>query len=112
MLPAPERVYLVHVVSEHAHTDDPAVAEQIDTVRRALAPWATSTIVASVLVGDPIERILAFSREHGADLIVGGLHGSTYDERAIIRNVALWLMAEGESSVLLVPSDHRASANA
>lgn len=110
VLPAPERVFLVHVVPEHGHADDPAIAEQIAAVRRELAPWTTSTVIASVLVGEPIERLLDFSREHGADLIVGGLHGSTYDERAIIRNVALWLMAEGECSVLLVPTDHRSSA--
>jgi nucleotide-binding universal stress UspA family protein len=112
MLPAPERVFLVHVVPEHAYADDPAVAEQLAAVRHELARWTTSTVIASVLVGDPIERVLAFSREHGVDLIVGGLHGNTYDERAIIRNVALWLMADGECSVLLVPSVHRASVNA
>jgi nucleotide-binding universal stress UspA family protein len=101
-LPVPDRVTLVHVAEPRLHGDG-RIEQQFRMVRRALAEWAGARIETRVLVGDPIEGLLAFSRQHDADLLVGGLHGGSFDERAIMRNAALWVMALGDRSVLLVP---------
>ncbi|HEX6600252.1 MAG TPA: universal stress protein [Gemmatimonadaceae bacterium] len=101
-LPTPERVTLVHV-AEPAALGDGRIEQQFRRVRRALAEWAGARLETQVLLGDPIEQLLAFSRQHDADLLVGGLHGGSFDERAIMRNAVLWVMALGDRSVLLVP---------
>lgn len=101
-LPMPERVTLVHVAEPASHGNG-RIERQFRTVRRALAEWAGARLETRVLVGDPIEQLLGFSRHHDVDLLVGGLHGGSFDERAIMRNAALWVMALGDRSVLLVP---------
>lgn len=101
-LPMPERVTLVHVAEPASHGDG-RIEQQFRTVRRALSDWAGARLETRVLVGDPIEQLLGFSRHHDVDLLVGGLHGGSFDERAIMRNAALWVMALGDRSVLLVP---------
>ena len=101
-LPMPERVTLAHVAEPTSHGDG-RIEQQFRTVRRALSEWAGTRLETQVLVGDPIEQLLAFSRRHDVDLLVGGLHGGSFDERAIMRNAALWVMALGERSVMLVP---------
>lgn len=101
-LPAPERITLVHV-AEPTSLGDGRIEQQFRTVRRALTEWASARLETRVLIGDPIEQLLAYSRHHDADLLVGGLHGGSFDERAIMRNAVLWVMALGDRSVLLVP---------
>jgi nucleotide-binding universal stress UspA family protein len=101
-LPVPDRVTLVHVAEPASH-GDARIEQQFRTVRRALGEWAGARLETQVLVGDPIEQLLAYSRHHDADLLVGGLHGGSFDERAIMRNSVLWVMALGDRSVLLVP---------
>ena len=101
-LPMPERITLVHVAEPASHGDG-RIEQQFRTVRRALSEWAGARLETQVLVGDPIEQLLAFSRRHDVDLLVGGLHGGSFDERAIMRNAVLWVMALGDRSVLLVP---------
>jgi nucleotide-binding universal stress UspA family protein len=100
-LEVPQRVTLVHVAERTG--GDGRIEQQFRTVRRALSEWAGARLETRVLVGDPIEQLLAYSRQHGADLLVGGLHGGSFDERAIMRNAVLWVMALGDRSVLLVP---------
>ena len=101
-LPLPDRVTLVHVAEPGAQGDG-RLEQQFRTVRRALTEWAGTRLETRVLVGDPIEELLAYSRRHDVDLLVGGLHGASFDERAIMRNTVLWVMALGDRSVLLVP---------
>lgn len=110
-LPTPERVTLVHV-AEPSMYGDGRIEQQFRRVRRALADWAGARLETRVLVGDPIEELLAFSRRHDADLLVGGLHGGSFDERAIMRNAVLWVMALGDRSVLLVPDPRSRSPEA
>jgi nucleotide-binding universal stress UspA family protein len=101
-LPAPQRVTLLHVAESLAHGDG-RIEQQFRTVRRAMPEWSGARLETQVLVGDPIEQLLAYSRHHDVDLLVGGLHGGSFDERAIMRNAVLWVMALGDRSVLLVP---------
>lgn len=109
LFPAPELVILAHVRPGPSlaagATDDPnEVAAQIAAVRRTIAPWRAIRTELVILTGDTVQRLMTLARSREADLIVGGLHGATYDERAHIRNAALRLLAESGCSVLLLPA--------
>jgi len=82
---------------------DRSIQRQIAAIRNSLTKWRPARVETWLLNGDPIDQLLTFSREHLVDLVVGGMHGHSFAERAIMRNAALWLMALGDRSVLLVP---------
>lgn len=103
VLPPPERVSLVHV---SAHGDSEAAREigvRFGAIHRALGSWGGTEIDRWVLTGDPIEQVLVFAAERNVDLVLGGLHGESFAERSIIRNMVLWLIGIGTRSVFLVP---------
>lgn len=100
LFPSPDRVSLVHI-TEPAY-DESGIASRFEEVREVLSDWG-GRVDAWTLTGNPIDELLAFARDRGVDLVVGGLHGDSFDERAIIRNAVMWMMGVGERSVLLVP---------
>jgi len=102
LFPAPRRLHLVHV-TEMVPNADRSIQRQIAAIRNSLTKWRPARVETWLLNGDPIDQLLTFSREHLVDLVVGGMHGHSFAERAIMRNAALWLMALGDRSVLLVP---------
>lgn len=111
MFPEPDAVLLAHVRLHPAgegtdgdHDDEArVVAERIAEVRAALSPWHAAKVDVVMLGGDPVQTLLALARRREVDLIVGGLHGASYEERAHARNITLRLLAEAETSVLLLP---------
>jgi nucleotide-binding universal stress UspA family protein len=104
LLPAPERLHLVHVVEAIPGSAEAAARHQVAEIRRSLDEWMSARVESWALEGDPIDQLLSFARQRTVDLVVGGLHGQSFAERAIMRNAALWQMAIGERSVLLVPA--------
>jgi nucleotide-binding universal stress UspA family protein len=100
LFPSPDQISLVHI-TESAY-DESDVASRFEEVREALSEWG-GQVDAWTLSGNPIDALLHFVGEHRVDLVVGGLHGDSFDERAIIRNAVMWMMGVGERSVLLVP---------
>ena len=103
LFPAPQRLYIVHVDEPAYRLPDATTRRNLDAVRAALTTWSSAKVETWVTRGDAIDQLLSFAQEHEVDLIVGGLHGRTFHERAIMHNAALWLMAVGDRSVLLVP---------
>lgn len=108
--PAPERLYLVHVDDPTSRVREATTRRNLDAVRGALTSWGTARVETWVTRGEAIDQLLSFAQEHEVDLVVGGLHGRTFHERAIMHNAALWLMAIGDRSVLLVPPQEQASS--
>jgi nucleotide-binding universal stress UspA family protein len=104
LLPAPRRLHLVHVAEPHAGAAEAATQRRIDELLASLTSWESAIVECWSLNGELIDQLLDFARAHGIDLVIGGLHGGTFAERAIMRNAALWLMALGDRSVLLVPA--------
>ena len=102
--PAPDRLYLVYVSALDEQDANDVLQHQRRGIEEALTTWTPARVEARVMLGDPIDQLLSFTQEHEVDLVVGGLHGRSFDERAVMRNTALWLMAVGDRSVLLVPS--------
>ena len=107
----PERFYYDNILL-YRHVDEPnyrlpdaTTRRNLDAVRGALTTWASAKVETWVTRGDAIDQLLSFAQEHEVDLIVGGLHGRTFHERAIMHNAALWLMAVGDRTVLLVPPE-------
>ncbi len=76
---------------------------QLDALQQALTAWPHARVETRMLTGDPVQCLLTLARDEHVDLIVGGLHGTTYNERQLMRNTALHLLAGAECSVLLVP---------
>lgn len=105
LFPAPQRLYIVHVDEPNYRLPDATTRRNLDAVRGALTTWASAKVETWVTRGDAIDQLLSFAQEHEVDLIVGGLHGRTFHERAIMHNAALWLMAVGDRTVLLVPPE-------
>ena len=103
LFPAPERLYLVHVDEPTSRVPEATTRRNLDAVRGVLTTWSTARVETWVTRGEAIDQLLSFAQEHEVDLVVGGLHGRTFHERAIMHNAALWLMAIGDRSVLLVP---------
>jgi len=102
--PAPDRLFLVYVSAPGEHDADDWLQHQRHVLESSLTAWIPAKVEAWVLRGDPIDQLLSFAQEQEVDLVVGGLHGHSFDERAVMRNTVLWLMAIGDRSVLLVPS--------
>lgn len=110
LFPAPERLYLVHVDEPTSRVPEATTRRNLDAVRGSLTSWGTAKVETWVTRGEAIDQLLSFAQEHEVDLVVGGLHGRTFHERAIMHNAALWLMAIGDRSVLLVPPQDEASS--
>lgn len=109
LFPAPERLYLVHVDEPTSRVPEATTKHNLDAVRGALDAWSSAKVETWITKGEAIDQLLSFAQEHEVDLVVGGLHGHTFHERAIMHNAALWLMAIGDRSVLLVPPEDDAS---
>ena len=103
LFPAPQRLHLVHVAETPLEAAEQMRQRQVAAIRGALSAWRSATVESWLLTGEPIDQLLSFAQEHDIDLVVGGMHGNSFAERAIMRNAALWLMAIGDRSVLLVP---------
>jgi nucleotide-binding universal stress UspA family protein len=107
----PEVVHLVHVLPAATKTparpqappDEAQVTQHFEDVRQALGFPASVRVETHTLSGDPAAQLLEFAQGHEIDLIVGGLHGVTSDERVHIRNTALRLLSATECSVLIAP---------
>ena len=62
----------------------------------------------SVLYGDPVNEIITFSRETGADLIVVGTRGKSGIERIVPGSVAEGVVREASCPVLVVKNNDQA----
>jgi nucleotide-binding universal stress UspA family protein len=97
----------VHLV----HVREPGEPEDEARHLHATLGWAEAELQRSgftvyrqeIMRGDPMRRVMSYARRAGAELIVGGLHGSGYAARSMVRNLVLHLAQESRCSVLLVP---------
>jgi nucleotide-binding universal stress UspA family protein len=97
----------VHLV----HVREPGESEEDWRHLQATLGWAEAELQQygltahrqEMMRGDPLRRVVAYARRAGAELIVGGLHGSGFAARSMVRNIVLHLAQESRCSVLLVP---------
>lgn len=79
--------------------------EEMDT---RMAPWVDEAaqvcgapVRSRILAGDAAEKLIAFAREDGSDLVVIGTHGRTGVARAFLGSVAEKVVREAPCSVLV-----------
>jgi nucleotide-binding universal stress UspA family protein len=97
----------IHLVHVREPGEDEEVLRHLD----AALGWVESELRqrgfqvhrANIPQGDPMRRLMAYSRRVGAELVAGGLHGGGFAARTVIRNLLLHLAAASRCSVLLVP---------
>ena len=108
-------VFVVHVIpavdvlpwsgigmtSAFPHEVDEADRAPLETAQ-ALAGSRRLTVSASLLVGDPVDEIVAFADTHDVDLIVVGSRGHGALKSALLGSVALGVLHETRRPVLVV----------
>ena len=76
-------------------------------VRMEAALAANLTVVRAVMVGQPVQDIIDYSKTHAIDLIVIGTHGHTGLSRLLLGSVAEKIVRLASCPVLTVhPKDH------
>ncbi len=107
-------VHLVHVWmrsdSTHpAHSRsnfiyESSLPERFGRAGRALRVPGGATLRNVVLTGKPVEELVSFAEELGADLIASGTRGAVLFDRLIIGSVANGLLRSTTCAVLVVPA--------
>ncbi len=121
LLASAVEIHLVHVRApaqalhererrEEGSEHEAGIQRGFDVVRQAWQLPADVTVRSRVLVGRPVTELLRYAHEVSADLLVAGL--PTHPHGMPHRGLAMRLFHESPLAMLLVPVEHRASADA